>query len=73
MAATSKLGTGQLAVPVPPIGTAENLYGAAFCSRFLLRNWATNGRFVSYYFQQDAARVIENEKAIANKIIALGR
>jgi hypothetical protein len=34
-----------------------------FVPQFLLRNWASNGRFVSYYFPEDAAGVIENERA----------
>jgi hypothetical protein len=34
-----------------------------FVPQFLLRRWATNGRFVAYYFETAASRVIENSKA----------
>jgi Protein of unknown function (DUF4238) len=35
-----------------------------FVPQFLLRHWATNGKFVSYHFEISASRVIENPKAI---------
>ena len=35
-----------------------------FVPQFLLRRWATNGKFVSYHFEISANRVIENPKAI---------
>jgi hypothetical protein len=37
--------------------------GHHFVPQFLLRNWSMNGRFVAYYFERNAVRVIENDKA----------
>jgi hypothetical protein len=35
-----------------------------FVPQFLLRNWATKGRFVAYHFEPGAIRVIENANAL---------
>jgi hypothetical protein len=35
-----------------------------YVPRFLLNQWATNGRFVAYFFEPAAGQVIENAKAI---------
>jgi len=37
--------------------------GHHFVPQFLLKRWAANGRFVAYYFETAANRVIENGKA----------
>jgi hypothetical protein len=34
-----------------------------YVPRFLLSQWATDGKFVAYYFQAQAAKVIENARA----------
>src|SRR5262245_8779479 len=35
-----------------------------YVPQFLLERWATRGRFVAYYFESAAGKVIENAKAI---------
>jgi hypothetical protein len=35
-----------------------------YVPQFLLERWATRGRFIAYYFESAAAKVIENAKAI---------
>jgi hypothetical protein len=37
--------------------------GHHYVPRFLLKRWATKGRFVSYYFEPASGKVIENAKA----------
>jgi Protein of unknown function (DUF4238) len=34
-----------------------------YVPQFLLREWATNGRFVAYYFEHASGKVVENAKA----------
>ena len=35
-----------------------------FVPQFLLRSWATDGRFCAYYWNDGAKKVIDNEKAL---------
>src|SRR5262245_64840949 len=35
-----------------------------YVPQFLLRQWATNGRLVAYYYESASSKVMENRKAI---------
>ena len=44
------------------------VWGIILFRGFCLENWSVNGRFVSYYFEHAADRVIDNDKATVAKL-----